>query len=283
MNVNGLAFGGVSRQFGGGKVKPDQFAAAWLGAGVGHSREQEKPLLGKEKGLVTMRAVGEIDVSRKKPYHRWLLKPGKGLENAALAGRKEGRDIDITLFESAANADVDDFFELFFGNFLRDSKRDKPRRIEKIEVADGPPEVFAADALGQVEGLFDMHQRLIAVHEPPLERVVGDVGVDRSVAALGDAENVVVAVLPDMGAVVGDVVLRELLESTDELADVFEGVGIALRPGEAKVNMVGHDHRLAKGDEAVEMVGGFDEIALGNFAGFAQDNAVISYHPETGW
>lgn len=275
LNIDGLALGGVSRQFGGGKVKTDQFAAARLGVGVGHSREQEKPLSGEEKGLVAVRAVGEIDIGREQSDHRRFLETGKGLEDAALDGRKEGRDIDVTLFESTANADVDDFFDSFLGNFLRDSKRDKPRRVEKIEVADRSPEVFSADALGQVEGLFDVHQRLIAVHESPLERIVGDVGVDRSVATLGDAKNVVVAVLPDMGAVTGDVVLQKLLEAADELADVIEGVWVAFWPGKAKVNVIWHDHRLPKGDEAVEIVGGFDKIALGDFAGFAQNNAVV--------
>ena len=66
--------------------------------------------MGEEKWLVTVGAVGEVDVSRKKPYHRGLLEPSKGPEYATFARRKEGRDIDVVLFKSAANADVDDLF-----------------------------------------------------------------------------------------------------------------------------------------------------------------------------
>ena len=92
-----------------------------------------------------------------------------------------------------------------------------------------------------------------------------------------------VSFFPDGRGVAGDVVMGELLEASDEIADHPDCVFEAGLPCEAQVNMIGHYDLAAQ--EYLAIKSGMDggKIAKGYLAGLRRDDAIMIYGAKQSW
>ena len=255
-------------------IQPQQLSTPRRLGGIGHARKHQQPLLRKEHRLQAMRAIGKLHESGHKPDHRHALFRRQRLEDHLLTRREECREVGIALFKRATPAHLDHLWQLRLRHLLRNAKRYEIIALQQIKIADRPPKIIAA-RFRQGKRLHHMHQRLVAMHQPPFERIVADVGIDGAIHPLRGADQIVVALFPDARRTPGNVVVGELLETPDECTDLLHGIGMASRPGKAKMHMIRHDHPCAKRNEPDEMGDSLHKRALRDFARLGKRHTLV--------
>ena len=136
----------------------------------------------------------------------------------------------------------------------RDAERkDLMLRVEQFCIADAAPVFRRIEARG-IERLANAEELGLVLAELPFERIVGDVALGGVDEALGGADTVVEALLPEGGD--AELLAGERggpgLEAADGGAKGLDGIGKTRRQPEIEVDVVRHDHVPVEDEAGIE-------------------------------